>query len=98
LLCAIIIEGCDGEVARLKVQEPAFGQKFDVITDNITPAAIVAGFALGLYRRSRPVSMWRLMAILLGELPMAGCGMNRPAGDAPVSKRPIQEPANESTR
>jgi CDP-alcohol phosphatidyltransferase len=65
-LCAIIIDGCDGEVARLKFQESAFGQKFDVITDNIVHVAIFAGLAVGLYRQQPGGHYFVLMAILLG--------------------------------
>src|SRR2546426_11462410 len=50
-LWAIIIDGCDGEVARLTFRESAFGQAFDVITDNIVHAAIFAGLAVGVYRQ-----------------------------------------------
>src|SRR5262249_57132410 len=34
-LCATVIDGCDGEVARLKFQETPFGKPFDVPTDNL---------------------------------------------------------------
>jgi phosphatidylglycerophosphate synthase len=65
-LCAIIIDGCDGEVARLKFQESAFGQKFDVVTDNIVHAAIFAGLTVGLYRQQPTGHYFELMVILLG--------------------------------
>ncbi len=65
-LCAIIIDGCDGEVARLKFQESAFGQKFDVVTDNIVHAAIFAGLTVGLYRQQPTGHYFVLMVILLG--------------------------------
>jgi phosphatidylglycerophosphate synthase len=65
-LCATIIDGCDGEVARLTFQESSFGQKFDVVTDNIVHVAIFIGLAVGLYQRSPEGHYLLLMAILLG--------------------------------
>jgi phosphatidylglycerophosphate synthase len=50
---AIIIDGCDGEVARLKFLESRFGQLFDVITDNLVHVAIFAGLGVGAYRAGR---------------------------------------------
>lgn len=50
---AVIIDGCDGEVARLKFLESRFGQLFDVITDNVVHVAIFAGIAVGAYRDGR---------------------------------------------
>jgi phosphatidylglycerophosphate synthase len=47
---AVIIDGCDGEVARLKFLETRFGYIYDVTTDNIVHAAIAAGMGIGLYR------------------------------------------------
>jgi phosphatidylglycerophosphate synthase len=65
-LCATIIDGCDGEVARLKFQESSFGQKFDVITDNVVHVAIFVGLAVGLYHQSPDGHYLLLMGILLG--------------------------------
>jgi phosphatidylglycerophosphate synthase len=65
-LCATIIDGCDGEVARLKFQESVFGQKFDVITDNVVHAAIFIGLAVGLYHQNPSGHYLLLMGILLG--------------------------------
>lgn len=65
-LCATVIDGCDGEVARLKFQESSFGQKFDVITDNVVHVAIFIGLAVGLYHQSPNGHYLLLMGILLG--------------------------------
>jgi phosphatidylglycerophosphate synthase len=71
-LCATILDGCDGEVARLKFQESPFGQKFDVITDNIVHVAIFAGLALGLYRANPGGHYLLLLGILLGGFACTG--------------------------
>jgi len=65
-LCATIIDGCDGEVARFTFRESAFGQKFDVITDNVVHVAIFMGLAIGLYHQNPGGYYLWLMAILLG--------------------------------
>jgi phosphatidylglycerophosphate synthase len=65
-LCATIIDGCDGEVARFTFRESSFGEKFDVITDNIVHVAIFVGLAVGLYHQNPGGHYFGLMAILLG--------------------------------
>jgi len=64
-LCTTIIDGCDGEVARLTFRESSFGQKFDVITDNIVHVAIFLGLAIGLYRQDPGGRYGLLTAIFL---------------------------------
>ncbi len=71
-LCATIIDGCDGELARLTFRESAFGEKFDVITDNIVHVTVFAGLGVGLYHQL-PRSHWlALLAILLPGFALAG--------------------------
>jgi phosphatidylglycerophosphate synthase len=50
-LASTIVDGCDGELARLTFRESAFGAKLDVIGDNVVHVALFAGIAAGLYRR-----------------------------------------------
>jgi phosphatidylglycerophosphate synthase len=92
-LCTNIIDGCDGEVARLTFQESAFGQKFDVITDNIVHTAIFAGLAIGLYRQQQAGHYVVLMAILLGgfvcTLVVTYCFLVRRPGFAWSGGKPI---------
>ncbi len=45
----IIVDGVDGEIARLKLKASAFGHYLDIVTDNIVHAAIFVGVAFGLY-------------------------------------------------
>jgi len=51
-----ILDGCDGEVARLKFQQSKNGQWMDTVTDNISYVALLVGLAIGQYRRE-PTSM-----------------------------------------
>jgi len=61
---AVILDGCDGEVARLKLQETRFGYLFDVTTDNIVHAAVFVGLGVGVYRAS-PDGVHGLLPLLL---------------------------------
>ena len=95
-LCTTIIDGCDGEVARLTFHESSFGQKFDVITDNIVHVAIFVGLGFGLYRQNPNGHYFTLIAILLGGFACTGAAsyfflVHRPdfasSGGPPVSAR-----------
>lgn len=66
---AVILDGCDGEVARLKFQETRYGGLYDVVTDNVVHVAIFAGLGVGFYR-DHPEANLALMAggLVLGFL------------------------------
>ena len=51
-LFSIIIDGVDGELARLTLTETSFGGMLDVVTDNIVHVAVFVGIFLGCYRAS----------------------------------------------
>jgi phosphatidylglycerophosphate synthase len=63
---AVIIDGCDGEVARLKFQESRIGYLYDVTTDNIVHVAIFIGLGLGAYRTAPGGHLLWLIAIGVG--------------------------------
>jgi phosphatidylglycerophosphate synthase len=63
---AVIIDGCDGEVARLKFQESRFGYYFDVATDNIVHVAIFVGLGMGAYRSAPDGNLLWLVAVGVG--------------------------------
>ena len=71
-LCATIIDGCDGEVARLTFRESSFGQKYDVITDNVVHVAIFVGLAFGLYHQNPDGPYGLLAAIFLAGFAIDG--------------------------
>jgi phosphatidylglycerophosphate synthase len=62
----IIVDGVDGEIARLKLHESAFGHYLDVVTDNIVHAAIFVGVAFGLYHDTGNYSYILALWFLLG--------------------------------
>jgi phosphatidylglycerophosphate synthase len=62
---AVIVDGCDGEVARLKFQETRFGGLYDVTTDNVVHAAIFIALGVGQMRRDPDGPWGALLALLL---------------------------------
>ncbi len=71
LLC-IIVDGVDGEIARLKMQESPGGHRLDIIADNVVHIAIFTGLALGLYRGSGDPVYLQLLGVLLGGFALCG--------------------------
>jgi len=53
LWASCILDGCDGEVARLKLLTSPFGARFDVVTDDVLHLATFGAIAIHL-RRARP--------------------------------------------
>jgi len=51
-LWASILDGCDGEVARLKLQESAFGCWLETVCDYLFYLILFVGMTLGLWRSS----------------------------------------------
>jgi phosphatidylglycerophosphate synthase len=76
LLC-VVLDGVDGEVARLKLQETAFGHYLDLVTDNIVHAAIFVGLAVGLYRESGNGIYLHLLWLLLGGFVLCAASVYR---------------------
>ena len=65
-LFCIIVDGVDGEIARLKLQVTSWGHYLDIITDNIVHIAIFAGITLGLYRDSANSGYFWILCALIG--------------------------------
>jgi len=66
-LASTVIDGCDGEIARLKFQESAEGARLDVIGDNIVHAFLFPCVALHAYF-AHPDGPY----LLLGAIAFAG--------------------------
>jgi phosphatidylglycerophosphate synthase/choline kinase len=47
---ASILDGCDGEIARVKLAETAFGAWLDTLTDNLAYLCAYTGIIVGMYR------------------------------------------------
>ncbi|MFP3870793.1 MAG: CDP-alcohol phosphatidyltransferase family protein, partial [Syntrophobacteria bacterium] len=67
-LLSSILDGCDGEIARLTFQESRMGAWLDVITDNITHLALFTCMTIGLIRWSGSI-----IYIIPGALLLGGC-------------------------
>jgi len=66
-LSSTILDGVDGELARLTLKETVFGHYLDIVGDNIVHVAVFFGIAFGLYRRtSDPVCLHALWFLLCG--------------------------------
>ena len=53
-----IVDGCDGEVARLRFQSSKFGGWFDTILDRYADTAIVAGVSFGYWLAHPNAAVW----------------------------------------
>lgn len=62
----VIVDGVDGELARLKLKESQFGHYLDITTDNIVHFAIFVGIAFGLYHDTGNAWYIRLLWVMLG--------------------------------
>lgn len=60
---ASVLDGCDGEVARLKMMESTGGEWVDTIIDNLTHLLFVGGLSYGLY-----ISLGALWPLILGVI------------------------------
>ncbi len=67
-LLSTIMDGCDGELARLTFQESEFGAKLDVIMDNVVHLFLFPSIALGLYRREYDTLYFVLGGLTLGGI------------------------------
>jgi phosphatidylglycerophosphate synthase len=67
-LLSTIMDGCDGEIARLTFQESAFGAKPDLIMDNVVHLVLFPSIALGLYRREYDTLYFVLGGLTLGGI------------------------------
>ncbi len=48
----IMVDGVDGEIARLTLKDSTFGHYFDIVTDNIVHAAIFIALPVSFYRET----------------------------------------------
>jgi len=71
-LSAVVIDGVDGEVARLTLSETSFGHYLDVVTDNLVHAAVFIGMAVGLSRATHDVSYLYVLMVMLGGFGLCG--------------------------
>jgi len=78
-----IVDGCDGEIARLTFRESRLGARFDLVGDNLVHLVLFGGIAWGLARRAPEGS-----AALLGVPLMVGVLLAMAAVYACIVRRP----------
>jgi len=66
-----IIDGCDGEIARLKFQQTDYGAWFDAVLDRYADALIILGMAYGGWILYGRVEIW-----VVGFIALIGSFMN----------------------
>ena len=71
-----IIDGCDGEVARLKLRETKYGVWFDAVLDRYVDAIIILGLTYGYWSISNDVFIW-----IIGFVALIGSFLNSYTGD-----------------
>ena len=71
---AVILDCCDGEVARLTFAESRLGQALDLVSDNIVHVAVFAGIAWGAYRENLASSGY--LPLLLGGIAVFSTGVS----------------------
>lgn len=67
-LFCVVVDGVDGEVARLKLMETRFGHMLDIITDNIVHIAVFTGISFGLYHQTGNSFYIAALGLLIGGL------------------------------
>lgn len=99
---ASILDGCDGEVARLKLLESAFGCWLETICDYLYYLFIFIGMAIGLMRTTgnRAYLVWGCLLIMGAVLSflVAGLGRHRLAAGRPEQYLGIWQRSAESRR
>ena len=71
-----VIDGCDGEIARLKFQVTEFGGWFDAVLDRYADAFLLFGLTYYVYIPNRDIS-----ALFIGFLAIIGAFMNSYTAD-----------------
>jgi phosphatidylglycerophosphate synthase len=50
---ASVLDGCDGEVARLKIMDSPFGEWLDTMTDMVFHVIFIGGLSFGVYQQTK---------------------------------------------
>ena len=67
-----ILDGVDGELARIRLQSSVLGEWLDTLSDDFSNLAFFAGLGLGAWRQSAATSwLWLTAATVLGTLAVA---------------------------
>jgi len=64
---ASVIDGCDGEVAKLTFRASRFGEFIDTISDNLSLVSLLVGIVGGYWRHSHSMSTFWIGGLLIGS-------------------------------
>lgn len=98
-----IVDGCDGELARLKFQESRWGGVLDFWIDNVVHVAIFGCMALGWYYETRDPLTLMLGAVAIVATIFTATfiywNVMRPVtGDGPLFKSALRDPTQRFSR
>jgi CDP-L-myo-inositol myo-inositolphosphotransferase len=71
-----IVDGCDGEVARLKLRQSKYGGWIDSVLDRYVDAAIILGLAYGYWSMTGDTTIW-----IIGFFALIGSFLNSYTSD-----------------
>jgi len=88
-----VLDGCDGEVARLKLQESAFGCWLETICDNLYYLFTFGGLTIGLVRSSgnRSYLVWGGLLVFGATMSFTMTGLQRHQLSSARPERYLQE-------
>jgi len=66
-----IIDGCDGEVAVIKLKDSKLGAFVDTVTDHLSYVAFIIGVTVGAYRVTNDISIFYVTALSIAFLLVA---------------------------
>jgi phosphatidylglycerophosphate synthase len=97
-----VLDGCDGEVARLKLQESAFGCWLETMCDNLYYLFIFGGLTIELVRNSgnRTYLVWGGVLVFGAIASFLTTGLQRhqlASGHPEPAKRPCESTRSESS-
>ena len=78
-LLVTTLDGVDGEVARLKMQETYFGAALDLVTDAIVNMVVLPGVILGCYRAGGSQAYLYLLPLFAGGFALCAIASHRAA-------------------
>ena len=76
-LLVITLDGVDGELARLKMQETDFGATLDLVTDAFVNMLLVLGVILGCYRAGGSRAYLYLLPLFVGGFALCAIASHR---------------------
>ena len=81
-----ILDGVDGELARLTLKETVLGHYLDIVGDNVVHVAVFFGIALGLYSTTSDPAYLHALWVLLCGFGLCALAVQRLMGHGPKNR------------